>query len=61
MGRGEPTTGIAPFGRLVHQVLGEEPYRSGERLFWSVDHGSSHRGAASTKRLHHVEISCSII
>ena len=29
--RCEPTTGIAPFGRLVDQVLAEEPYRSGER------------------------------
>jgi DDE superfamily endonuclease len=55
MGRCEPTTGIAPFGRLVNQVLAEEPYRSGERLCWIVDNGSSHRGAASTKRLHHVD------
>jgi len=51
MGRCEPTTGIAPFGRLVKQVLAEEPYRSGERLFWIVDNGSSHRGEASKKRL----------
>jgi hypothetical protein len=55
MGRCEPTTGIAPLGRLGNQVLAEEPYRSGERRFWSVDNGSSHRGAASTKRLHHVD------
>jgi hypothetical protein len=51
MGRCEPTTGIAPFGRLVDQVLEEEPYRSGERLFWIVDNGSSHRGAAAKQRL----------
>jgi hypothetical protein len=51
MGRCEPTTGIDPFGRLIHQVLAEEPYRSGERLFWIVDHGSSHRGEAAKKRL----------
>jgi DDE superfamily endonuclease len=51
MGRCEPTTGIAPVGRLVKQVLAEEPYRSGERLFWIVDNGSSHRGEASKKRL----------
>jgi hypothetical protein len=25
LGRGEPTTGIAPFGRLAHQVLAPEP------------------------------------
>jgi hypothetical protein len=43
--------GIAPWGRLVTQVLAEAPYRSGERLFWGVDNGSSHRGAASKKRL----------
>jgi DDE superfamily endonuclease len=51
MGRCEPTTGIEPFGRLIHQVLAEKPYRSGERLFWIVDNGSSHRGEAAKKRL----------
>jgi hypothetical protein len=55
MGRCEPTTGIEPFGRLVHQVLAEEPYRSGERLFWIVDNGSSHRGAAAMQRLRQVD------
>jgi hypothetical protein len=55
MGRGEPTTGIAPFGRLVKQVLAEEPYRSGARLFWIVDNGSSHRGEAAQKRLRQVD------
>jgi DDE superfamily endonuclease len=55
MGRCEPTTGIKPFGRLVRQVLAEEPYRSGERLFWIVDNGSSHRGAAAKKRLRQVD------
>jgi hypothetical protein len=29
----ELTSGIAPFGRLVNQVLAEEPYRSSDRLF----------------------------
>jgi hypothetical protein len=51
IGRCEPKTGIAPFGRLVEQVLSEEPYRSGERLFWVVDNGSSHRGQAAVHRL----------
>jgi hypothetical protein len=51
MGRCEPTTGIDPFGRLIHQVLAAEPYRSGKRLFWIVDNGSSHRGEAAKKRL----------
>ena len=55
MGRCEPTTGIEPFGRLVKQVLAEEPYRSGERLFWIVDNGSSHRGEAAKKRLRQVD------
>jgi len=55
MGRCEPKTGIAPFGRLVKQVLAEEPYRSSERLFWVVDNGSSHRGEAAKKRLRQVD------
>ena len=55
MGRCEAKTGIAPFGRLVEQVLALEPYRSAERLFWVVDNGSSHRGAASARRLRGVD------
>jgi hypothetical protein len=55
MGRCEPRTGIQPFGRLVNQVLAEEPYRSGERLCCIVDNGSSHRGEAARKRRHHVD------
>jgi DDE superfamily endonuclease len=55
MGRCEPTTGIEPFGRLVTQVLAEEPYRSAERLFWIVDNGSSHRGATAKQRLRQVD------
>lgn len=55
IGRCEATTGIAPFGRLVNQVLAEEPYRSGERLFWIVDNGSSHRGETAQQRLHQLD------
>jgi hypothetical protein len=55
MGRCEPTTGIEPFGRLVHQVLAQEPYRSGKRLFWVVDNGSSPRGETAKQRLHQVD------
>jgi hypothetical protein len=51
IGRCEPTTGIAPFGRLVAQVMGQEPYRSAPRVFWVVDNGSSHRGDAAIQRL----------
>ena len=50
-GRCENTTGIEPFGRLVQQVMDQEPYRSAKRVFWIVDNGSSHRGAAAVKRL----------
>jgi len=55
MGRCERTTGIEPFGRLVVQVLSQEPYRSAKRLFWVVDNGSSHRGEAARKRLAKVD------
>jgi hypothetical protein len=50
-GRCEPATGIAPFGRLVTQVMTTEPYASATRVFWVVDNGSSHRGKASGERL----------
>jgi len=50
-GRCEPHTGIEPFGRLVRQVMGTEPYRSARRVFWVLDNGSSHRGQASIDRL----------
>jgi hypothetical protein len=50
-GRCEPTTGIAPFGRLVEQMMTSEPYASARRVFWIVDNGSSHRGQASIDRL----------
>jgi hypothetical protein len=55
MGRCEAKTGIASFGRLVEQVLTQEPYRSAQRLFWVVDNGSSHRGAAAVRRLRGVD------
>jgi hypothetical protein len=51
MGRCEPATGIEPFGRLVTDVMEREPYRTGERVFWVVDNGSSHRGEAAARRL----------
>jgi DDE superfamily endonuclease len=50
-GRCEPTTGIAPFARLVEQVMGTEPYASARRVFWVVDNGSSHRGQRAVDRL----------
>ena len=50
-GRCEKKTGIKPFGRLVDQVMSQEPYCEAERVFWVMDNGSSHRGDASVKRL----------
>jgi len=50
-GRCESTTGIEPFGRLVQQVMEQELYKNANRVFWIVDNGSSHRGAAAVKRL----------
>jgi hypothetical protein len=50
-GRCEPRTGIAPFDRLVAQVMAQEPYRSAKRVFWVVDNGSGHRGRKAVERL----------
>ncbi len=51
IGRVEPTTGIAPFGALVTQVMTTEPYASARRVFWVVDNGSSHAGGRSITRM----------
>ncbi len=51
-GRCEAKTGIAPFDRLVAQVMRQEPYRSARRVFWVVDNGSAHRGQKASARLH---------
>ena len=52
---GDPLLGVqrhkAPFGRLVDQVMNEEPYRSARRVFWIVDNGSSHRGQRAAAEL----------
>jgi DDE superfamily endonuclease len=50
-GRCERKTGIAPFERLVAQVMRQEPYRSARRVFWIADNGSSHRGQRAAARL----------
>jgi DDE superfamily endonuclease len=50
-GRLEPTSGIAPFGRVVEQVMTTEPYATADRVFWVVENCSSHRGQASVDRL----------
>ena len=51
IGRCAATTGIAPFSELVEQVMTREPYASARRVFWVVDIGSSHAGAASVERM----------
>jgi hypothetical protein len=58
MGRCEAKTGIEPFGRLAEQVMGSPGYREPEgrtglrrQVFWIADNGSSHRGAASARRM----------
>jgi hypothetical protein len=50
-GRCERKTGIAPFERLVDQVMSQEPYHSAPRVFWIMDNGSSHRGQRCAARL----------
>ena len=47
IGRCEQKSGIAPFDRLVEQLMGEAPYCCAERVFWIVDNGSAHRGQKS--------------
>jgi len=51
IGRCTPTTGIAPFGELVAQVMSQQLYASARRVFWVVDNGSSHAGQAAVERM----------
>ena len=51
LGRCEAGTAIAPFDRLVEDVMGQEPCRSARRVFWIFDNGSSHRGQKASQRL----------
>jgi len=50
-GRCERTSGIAPFDRLVEQVMTQAPYKEARKVFWIVDNGSAHRGLKSAERL----------
>ncbi len=50
-GRCEHKVGIAPFERLVRQLMSRPPYRSAKRVFWIVDNGTSHRGERCQERL----------
>ena len=50
-GRCEDKNGIAPFHRLVQQVMTRPPYDEARRVFWIVDNCSAHRGAKAVERL----------
>ena len=50
-GRCEAKSGIAPFERLVDQVMRQWPYNEARRVFWIMDNGSAHRGAKCVARL----------
>ena len=50
-GRCEAKSGIAPFDRLVAQVMATPPYDEARRVFWIVDNGSAHRGPRAAARL----------
>ena len=50
-GRCETQNGIAPFDRLVEQVMTRPPYNDARRVFWIVDNCSAHRGAKAVERL----------
>jgi len=50
-GHCEATSGIKPFDRLVDQVMSQPPYKTGNRVFWIIDNGSSHRGQPFVERL----------
>src|SRR5262249_50214277 len=49
--RCEGQNGIAPFDRLVEQVMTRPPYRDARRVFWIVDNCSAHRGQTAVERL----------
>ena len=50
-GRCEPKNGIAPFDRLVDEVMTTPLYAEARRVFWIVDNGSAHRGSRAVARL----------
>jgi hypothetical protein len=50
-GRCEIKNGIAPFDRLVEQVMTRPPYNDARRVFWIVDNCSAHRGSKAVQRL----------
>lgn len=61
IGRCEPTTGMAPFSRLVDQVMTTEPYASARRVFWIVDNGASHRNWAAAARMNEAYLNAHMV
>ena len=51
LGRCEIKNGIAPFDRLVEQVMTRPPYNDARRVFWIVENCSAHRGTRAVQRL----------
>ena len=49
--RCEAKDGIAPFDRLVEQLMTAHPYANAQRVFLVIDNGSAHRGKRSIDRL----------
>ena len=50
-GRIDQTTGIEPFGKLVDNVMQQQPYANADRVFWIVDNGPSHHPNTFPARL----------
>ena len=50
-GRCEAKTGIAPFNRLLTQIMNQAPYRDAKRVFLIIDNASAHRGDSCIQRL----------
>ena len=50
-GRCEAKTGIAPFNRLLTQIMNQAPYKDAKRVFLIIDNASAHRGDSCIQRL----------
>lgn len=50
-GRCESKTGIAPFNRLLTQIMSQAPYVDAKRVFLIIDNASAHRGQTCIERL----------
>ena len=50
-GHCESKTGIAPFNRLLTQIMSQAPYKDAKRVFLIIDNASTHRGQTCIQRL----------